>query len=348
MTIPSPKAKKIIIRSTNWLGDVVMTIPALRAIRYTYPDAHITLMGNSLVCQLLEGASYIDSFLVYNKRGEHYGLKGFISIVKAIRKGKFDLAILLQNAIEAAILTFCGGVSSRMGYNTDSRGFLLTHKAIITKEILHKHHRDYYLSMLGNFGIYTPSPDDISILPRESWQENLKSLIPDNFLNSKKTVVGINPGAHYGSAKRWEEKKFAKVADELVKEFGVNIVIMGGPKEGEIGARVEKNMTVPCLNVAGKTTIAQMLSVINLCEVFVTNDSGPMHIAAALGKNVVAVFGSTDPLTTSPVSNKSVIVQHKTECSPCLKRQCSQKHHNCMRHLPAEDVLNAVRNILIV
>jgi len=347
LSIPDNEVKKILVRSTNWLGDAVMTIPALRAIRETYKDAHITLMANPLVCEMLKDACYIDSFLVYNKRGEHYGLKGFMSTVKSIRQGNFDLAILLQNAIEAAILARFGGVKRLMGYSTDGRGFLLTHKVKITGSILRLHHTDYYLSMLANFGINVSHPRDISIKMPGKWLEKLKPLLPDKFLStSSSPIVGINPGAHYGSAKRWEEKKFAEVADSLVEEFGARVIVTGGPKEVELVKNLVKNMKHPCLNLAGKTSVTQLLCAVNLCEVFITNDSGPMHIAAALGKNIVAIFGPTDPNATSPVSETSVVVQRKTECSPCLKRQCSQKHHNCMRYLPPGDVLEAARNIL--
>ncbi len=338
--------KKIIIRSTNWLGDAVMTIPAIRAVRETYQDAHISLMATPLVCELLKTLPCIDSFIPYNKRKEHFGIKGLLRAVKTIRSGNYDLAILLQNAVEAAILMLLGGVPQRMGYNTDGRGLLLTHKVVLRPEDLVIHHKDYYLRMLSNFGIKTSSPGDITLPLPEEAKKGIVGLVPDEYINGKELVIGINPGAHFGSAKRWDEKKFAKVADAVIDEFNAKIIITGGPKEVNIASRVEKHMKNRALNLAGKTTLTQLLPVISLCKVFITNDSGPMHIAAALDKKVVAIFGSTDHMTTSPVCKESILVRKATDCSPCLKRQCPEKHHNCMRLLPAADVIDAAKKFL--
>jgi heptosyltransferase-2 len=330
--------RRIMLRSTNWVGDAVMTTPAMADVRRAFPDAEIAVVANPMVAQLFSYHPYCDRVIVYDKKGPHKGVAGLWRFARELRKEKFDLAILLQNAIEAAILAFAAGIPRRAGYRTDARGFLLTHGVPVGIEQKRLHHTEYYRHMLRHFC----HGDGDGRLCLACTDEEIalagKSLAGGRW-------VAINPGAAYGSAKRWLPERFAEVADGLAKEFGLQVVLTGGPAEQEIGRDIEKAMHTPALNLIGKTSIRQLMAVLAACSLVVTNDSGPMHVAAAFDVPIVAVFGPTDHTTTSPWSQKVRIVRKDTECAPCLLRQCPTDHR-CMRAISAADVLEAARGLL--
>lgn len=330
---------RILVRSTNWLGDAVMTTPAISAIRESFPGAHISILATPLVAEMFTRHADVDEVIVYDRRGRHGGFRGKFRIAAELRERKFDLAILLQNAIDAAIITFLAGIPQRMGYRTDGRGFLLTHGCPVTPETGRLHHVDYYLAMLGMFGITTSvKRQRLTVAPEES--DSVDGLLSPNGIARSDFVLGVNPGATYGSAKRWYPDRFAAVADRLSAEWGARVVITGGPGEAAIAADIEREMTHPCLNMAGKTTVRELMALIERCDFFISNDSGPMHMAAAFDVPVVAVFGPTDHATTSPFSSKMVIVRKETACAPCMLRECPTDHR-CMTAVTVVDVVRA-------
>jgi len=326
------------VRTTNWIGDAVMTTPGLMAIRETFPDARISLVANPLVAQLFEFHPDCDEVIVYDRKGRHAGLVGFLRFIALLRGRRFDCAILFQNAIEAAVMAFLAGVPKRVGYITDGRRLLLNHPAPIGDAELALHHTDYYLNMLAQFGIKSVLKQQrLALRPAEiHWAA--EQLPRGRF-------AVINPGAAYGSAKRWIPERFAGVADQLASRYGLSIVLSGGPGEVEIGADIAKAMQSSHLNIIGKTSVRQMMAVLAASSLMITNDSGPMHVAAAFNIPVVAVFGPTDHTTTSPWGTRSQIVRHPVECSPCMLRQCPIDHR-CMQRVTVEDVMSAVAGLL--
>jgi len=337
-TLNHKNVRRILIRSTNWIGDAVMTTPAMGAVRATFPDAEITVVANPMVAELFRFHPDCDDVIVFDKKRKDSGLLGFLSFAAELRRGQYDLAILFQNAVEAALMTFFARIPQRVGYRTDGRGVLLTHGVPVGAAERSLHHTSYYLHMLESIGI-KGGEGRLRLactLEELSWADGL--------LSGNKWAA-INPGAAYGSAKRWYPERFAAVADTIAREFGLRILLTGGPGETEIGADIEKAMSEPCLNMVGKTTVRQMSALLSHCALMVTNDSGPMHVAAAFDVPIVAVFGSTDHTTTSPLNDICRIVRHDFDCAPCLLRQCPTDHR-CMNAVTVDDVLAAARDLL--
>ncbi len=326
------------VRSTNWVGDAVMTTPAMGALRSAFPEAEIVVVANPLVSELFSYHPYCDRVMVFDKKGPHKGLAGLWRFSRELRQERFDLAVLLQNAIEAALMASLAGIPRRAGYRTDARRLLLSHGVPVGQPEKQLHHTDYYQQMLQRLGI-------------EGGDGNLHLSCTKEELDWAQQTLGagdwvaINPGAAYGAAKRWFPERFAETADGLVAEYGVNIVLTGGPGEKEIGQDIAAAMSTKPLNLIGQTSVRQLMAVLASVRLLVSNDSGPMHVGAAFGVPIVAVFGPTDHTTTSPKADICRIIRKETDCAPCLLRQCPTDHR-CMKAITAADVLAGARDLL--
>jgi heptosyltransferase-2 len=276
--------------------------------------------------------------VIYDKKGDDAGIKGFIRFANRLRRERFDAAILFQKAIEAAIMAFLSGIPLRIGFTTDRRGFLLSHGVKFSESIKKQHHTKHFISLLEQVGIL--GGDGRQLLrvtdSEKAWSRQT--------LNGSKWAV-INPGAAYGSAKRWLPHRFAQVADRLADRYDCRILLIGGPGEMDIGREIEEKCQTKVINYIGKTTVREMMALISICKLMVTNDSGPMHVGAALGVPIVAIFGSTDHTTTFPAGVAHKIVRKDFPCAPCLLRQCPIDHR-CMNAVEAEDVLSAVDRLI--
>jgi heptosyltransferase-2 len=333
----------ILIRATNWLGDAVMTTPAIGAVRHFFPDARITLLANPLVAELFTPHEWVDGVMVYDRKGRHAGIGGRLALAAELRERGFDLAILLQNAFDAALLTWLARIPRRLGYRTDGRWMLLTHGVRMTTEKKKLHHVDYYLAMLGEYGVTTVVNGLVlTVTPEEERATN--AMLSAAGIGADDFVLGINPGATYGAAKRWYPERFAAVAEVLSGRWNGKTVLTGGPGEAAIAGEIEAAMRGGCLNMVGRTSVRELMALIKRCNFFVTNDSGPMHLAAAFGVPLVAIFGPTDHTTTSPFSARAVVVRQETECAPCLKRECPTDHR-CMAGVSVEDVVAAAESL---
>ncbi|KUG23457.1 adp-heptose--lipooligosaccharide heptosyltransferase ii [hydrocarbon metagenome] len=339
--LPRQGIDKILIRGTNWIGDAIMTLPAVDSIRATYPRAHIAVLVKPWVADIYKLFSSLDEIIIYENRFDNPA--GVFQLAQKLKQKKFDLAILLQNAIEAAIIALAARIPLRAGYDSDARGLLLTHRVKLTDEIKKVHQTDYYLEMVKALGCVS--------VGREMHMETkinladarnvLRKFMPEETM---KTIIGIAPGATYGPAKKWVPDRFAAVADSLSEKFSAKIIIMGGKSDGETAHAVQKLAHAQLINLAGKTTLLEAIYLISQCSLFISNDSGLMHIAGALNIPTVAIFGSTNPITTAPVGNKSVIVRHEVSCSPCLKKNCPTDFL-CMKMISVEDVLQVAENL---
>lgn len=329
----------------NWLGDAVLTTPSLGALRAACPQARITLVARPLVAELLGHHPDIDGILVYDKGGRHAGALGMLRMAGELRRGGFDRALLLQNAIDAALLTFLAGIPERMGYATDARRILLSRPVPVTEEILSLHHAEYYLRLLAQLGIPRPENPALSLRVTEDERASMRSRLASLGVPEESRILGINPGATFGSAKRWFPERFAKVADTLSEEWDAGVVLMGSVPEMPLSAEIEAAMARKPVNLAGRTTVRELMALLASCSFLVTNDSGPMHIGAAFGVPLVAIFGPTDWRKTSPWTEKARIVRVEVDCSPCHLRECD-RGHECMLGVTTEMVCAAARELM--
>ncbi|MGE5700539.1 MAG: lipopolysaccharide heptosyltransferase II [Deltaproteobacteria bacterium] len=335
----------LLVRAVNWLGDAVLTTPALGAVRAAFPGSRIVLAAKPLVAELFLHHPDVDEIVVYEKEGRHAGAAGILRMAAELRRRRIGKAILFQNAFDAALLAFLAGIPAREGYATDGRRMLLSRAVPATGKVLHLHHAEYYLHLVSELGIARPANPAMRLQvtggERESMAERLAGLgVPKGG-----RILGINPGATYGSAKRWFPDRFASAADALSEEWGSSVVLMGSIPEMPLSAEIEAAMRRRPVNLAGKTTVRELMALLSLCGFLVTNDSGPMHIAAALGVPIAAIFGPTDWRTTSPWTGKARIVRVDVDCSPCMLRECD-RGHECMLGVTSDMVVDAARSLM--
>ena len=320
------------MRATNWIGDAVMSLPALRSIRDIFPHAHIAVLAKPWVGDLYARETCIDRVLPYT--GTRREIAG------RLRDGRFDAAILLQNAFDAALVTWMAGIPVRIGYRRDSRGALLTHAIPVPEPgDIPRHERFYYLELLRRAGLMESFPDCDAIrldgidAARAAGRAKLAELGIDG------PVVGISPGAAYGSAKRWPAERFAEVARAFAP-----VVLFGSAAERELCESIAQS--VPgARNLAGQTTLREFIDLASACRLFVTNDSGAMHIASALAVPTVTIFGATDDTTTGPTGPSARIVREHAECAPCLLRECPIDHR-CMTRVTPDRVIAVAEELL--
>jgi len=331
--------ENILVRGVNWIGDAVMTLPALKAIRRAYPAAQISLLVKPGIAPLFENNPDIDEIILYKE--SHRRFFGRLQLALNLRQRRFSRAFLLQNAFDAALIAFLAGIPERIGYDRDGRGFLLT-KAIPHNDGDRKlHHINYYLNLLKEAGIKAEFS--------EPWLRlDLNELVTARGVLSAlpRPVLGINPGSAYGPAKRWLPERFAEVAVWFVKETRGSVVIFGGKEETDTAGQIFKAIPMNKISVAGGTSLRELAALIAETDVFLTNDSGPMHIAYAVGTPLVAIFGSTSPELTGPVGLCNAVVRTDIDCSPCFSRACGRDYIRCMFGITSEDVFENIRRLL--
>jgi len=339
--LPPEGLNNILIRGTNWIGDAILTLPAMASIRATYPYAHIAVLAKPWVADIYKLFSAVNEVIIYENKYDTP--TGVFRLANVLKKRKFDAAILLQNAIESAIIAFMARIPLRAGYDSDGRGLLLTHSVKRTKKIRKVHQIDYYLEMVKTLGCVPVDREmrlEKGLNPQDA-QNIVKKYIPE----TNKAIIGIAPGATYGPAKRWLPERFAAVADKLSDSFPLQGIILGSETDWEIAEEIRGMARTELINLAGKTNLLEAIYLISQCRLFISNDSGLMHIAGALNIPTVAIFGSTNPLTTSPAGNKTTIVHQDVDCSPCLEETCPTDFR-CMKLISVENVFEAAQNIL--
>ncbi|HSE59895.1 MAG TPA: lipopolysaccharide heptosyltransferase II [Nitrospiraceae bacterium] len=341
-------ALQILLRVPNWLGDAVMCEPAIRALRRTYPEARLTVLGRPSVVDLLDGHPDVAETMVYDHRGRHQGLWGKWQLAQELRGRKFDLAVLFQNAFEAAFITALAGIPRRYGYATDGRGFLLT--TAVPKPRPVSHQVSYYLELLRQLGCEAdPVAPRLYLKPEE--EAAAAARLAGFGVQAGAALIGLNPGSTYGTAKRWLPDRFANAASKVaaicrdLTGRPIHVVIVGAPGEEALGDAIARQIEAPAIVLSGRTSIRELMAITKRCRLYLTNDTGPMHIAAAFGVPVVAVFGPTDWRTTAPFGDGRAVVRTPVECAPCLLRECPIDHR-CMTGVTVEQVVEAARQAM--
>lgn len=339
--LPQAGLDKILIRGTNWIGDAIMTLPAVKSVRAAYPKARLSILAKAPVTEIYRLFSGADEIIAYEKKFDNP--LGVLQLARRLRAQKFDAAILLQNAIEAAIIAFAAGIPVRAGFNTDGRGLLLTHAIRRTPEILKVHQIDYYLEMVKALGCV--DVDRAMHLETQISPVAARDALAKYLFSADAAIIGIAPGAAYGPAKRWLSERFAAAGDQLGGALGARVVLFGGKDDRETAENVRRQAQSDMLNLAGVTTLQETVHLLSQCRLVISNDSGLMHVAAALNVPTIAVFGSTNPVTTSPSGEKTAIVRKEAPCSPCLKKTCPTDFR-CMTDIAVDDVVAAGKTLL--
>jgi heptosyltransferase-2 len=297
------------------------------------------------VAELFRHHPDVDEVMVYELPGRHEGALGRLRLGGELRRRRFDGALLLQNAFDAALIAFLGRIPERAGYPTDGRRILLTLPVPLTPGIFERHEVEYYLCLLDGLGIPRPVPAVLKLAVTEKEREAMAERLASLGIDRGAPIVAINPGATYGSAKRWYPERFAAVADSLAEEWGARVVVVGSAAEAPLAGEIEAAARRGVANMAGKTTVREMMAFLSLSSFIVANDSGPMHIGAALGVPLVAIFGPTDWRRTSPWTDRARVVRVDVDCSPCRLRTCDRAHE-CMLGVTPEMVVDAARQLL--
>jgi heptosyltransferase-2 len=321
-----------------------MTIPAVAAIRNTFPEARISMLVKPWVAEIFHLCSAVDEVIPFQSPGVHSGIAGKFRLAMELKDRKFDMAILLQNAIEAAIISRLAGIPIRAGYNSDGRGLLLTHSVQRTDAIRKVHQIEYYLEMVKSLGCQSAEAA-VYLKPGKEYELLSEILFEEHGIKKDKFLIGLAPGAAYGPAKRWFPERFAAVADRLIDDYSAQAILFGSSSDRKSTDAVRQNVSPPLINLAGKTNLKEAIAVIARCNLFISNDSGLMHVAGALNIPTVAIFGSTNPVTTSPVGDKSIVIYKGASCSPCLKKTCPTDFR-CMEMISTEDVLETARGLI--
>jgi len=331
--------KRIVVRAPNWVGDAVMSVAAFRELRRLFPHAHITVVSKPGTSDIFRDANFIDQVLVYDRRG----LTSVWQLVREWKQCRFDLALLFQNAFEAAAISFLARVPRRVGYDTERRGFLLTHPLVVPPWKNERHEIFYYLNLvaelertlLGRSHSEEREPE-FQIAVSAKRKNEARNLVADAGMEAERPLVLLCPGSVNSRAKRWPAERYAALADQLA-DCGATVVLIGSPGELDVSKQVAGLARQPPLLLTGKTSVAEVTALISIADVLVTNDTGPAHIGAAVGTPTLVIFGPTNPLTTRPYGPGGEIIRRPPDCAPCMLRDCPIDHR-CMTAITPEEV----------
>ncbi len=335
----SQEFQNILIRMPNWLGDAVMATPILADVRKKWPEASITVMCQGAVGSLLIGNPHISEIFTFTRPNEFLRRQERRDLIERLRQGRYDLGILLPNSFSSAWWLWRGHVKERVGFATDWRSFLLTKAVPFPEERGKEHLVKTYKRLLEPLGIPL-SDSSPELFVTEEEREAAEQLLSQQGVPKGGKVVGINPGAAYGSAKCWLPNRFQAVIEKLIQDPEIHVVCFGDPTGAPLVHEICEGFSERVINLAAATSLRELIALIQRCNAFLTNDSGPMHIAAALKTPLVALFGSTNDVATGPYKHGGVIHKH-VECSPCYKRTCPIDFR-CMTRIEVDEVYEAL------
>jgi heptosyltransferase-2 len=341
VTAAIARPRRVLVKEVNWLGDIVMSQPALRAVRRAYPSAHLALLVRQELAGFFDGCAWIDEVIPYRLRAGASGLADRARIVVQLRRGRYDLAVLFADSFDAALWAAVAGIPARVGYIRDARGWLLTHGVARDAVTLAGHQVHYRLHMLRQaLGIEGDADDfapDVSKPARQSMSHWL-----DARRRRGGRLIALAPGAAYGPAKEWPAAEWATLIDLLAEGDGAECVLVGARSERARCEEVARSSRSGALIAAGETSVGELVALLSLCDAFAGNDSGSMHVAGALGIPTVGIFGSTNPARTSPLGPRTKVIYRAIDCSPCLARTCRFGHYRCLTEINGEEVAHAL------
>ena len=337
---------KILITRTDRIGDVLLSTPAIKAVRDAHPEAHIAVMVRPYAEEIVRGNPYINEVIIYDKYARHKNFLSTFFFALGLRKKNFDLAIHLHPTNRCHVISFLAGIPQRVGYDIKC-GFLLTKKIPHTKQEGKKHEIDYTLDVVRSIGIEVRNKELYMPIIKEA-EEKISGLLQQEGLSGQDRLVVLHPGASCLS-KRWPEERFAMLGEKLIENYGVKVALVSGPNEVEIVARTAKLMGHHAINLCGKTSIGELAALLKRAELFISNDSGPVHMAVAVGTPVIAIFGRSDkglsPKRWGPTGPKDIILHKHVGCDVCLAHNC-QKDFACLKAITVDDVMEISNRML--
>jgi heptosyltransferase-2 len=348
--IQPERIERVVVRSANWVGDAVMTIPALRELRRLLPAAHLTLETRAWAGGIFDGADFIDELLPLDAGTR--GLKGLIRQTREWRRRRFDAAVLFPNAFAPALVAAAARVPLRLGYRTDGRGALLTHPLPVPEWRGSRHEVYYYLNLVAEFerllyGSTEIDPReprlDLEVSPER--REAARELLRSSGVRAGRPVVALCPGSTNSRAKRWPPERFAALADLLIEHAGAEVLLIGAREELEVSEEVSARMRRRPFVLTGRTSLAETTALLSVADLLITNDTGPAHLAAATRCPTIVIFGPTNPLTTRPFSDLAEVVREPPACAPCMLRDCPIDHR-CMTAISPEAVFARARAVV--
>lgn len=332
--------KRILVIRLDRIGDVVLSTPVAKALRAAYPDSRITFLVRPYAADIVKGNPYIDEVITYDKERT-------LSFAMSLRKKKFDMALILHPTSRTHWIVFLAGIPVRLGYDNKKMGMLLTKRVPHGKQYGLKHEIDYNLDLLRHIGV-EPSERELRFPLNSASEKKIESLFAGNHIGPEDTVVVINPSASCRS-KMWRPANFSKVSDSLVERFGAKIIIIGGAKDTASADMLANSMRKASINLAGRTTVADIASILKRARLFISNDSGPVHIACAVGTPVISIFGRSDrglsPKRWGPIGKKDIVLHKDPGCEVCLAHNCII-NFKCLELITPDEVLQAAAAIL--
>jgi heptosyltransferase-2 len=349
-TLRAEQPRRILVRGTNWVGDAVMTLPALAALARACPQAEIEVLAKPWVAQLYQASPAVSRVITLDAKEAHAGLAGLWRLSRELKERRYDWAVLWQNAFQAAMIAWLAAVPVRLGYDSDARRLLLSHPVPRTLQVRRVHETAYYLHILVAAGLLENEPPATGVQPvlelnprDQGWAEGF---LAGERLEAGR-LLGCAPGASFGPAKCWPAERYAAALRELAGQGCQGVLLFGSAAEAPVTRAVAQGLEgLKVVDLAGRTDLTQALALLGRLDLFLTNDSGLMHAAAALGVPTVAVFGSTNPVTTAPLGPWVEVVRHAVDCSPCLKPVCPRGDLRCFAEISPGQVAGAAFGLL--
>jgi heptosyltransferase-2 len=326
------------------VGDTVLSYPTVQQLKTFFPKSHLTILIPSHLTDLWKTFPHVDEIIPFQKKKGIGSIWEDLNLSQSLKERNFDLAVILPRSFRSAFHIYLAQIPIRIGYRDEGRSLFLTHKIRRTQEILHVHRVHYYQKLLEPLG-KTGNPPSPQIYLREEDRRWAKQVLMDLGTLVGRPLIGMNPGATYGLAKCWYADRFGELGERLAEKRQAGILLFGKEEERPIVHEIQRHLGGKGIDLTGKTSLLQLAALLERCELLVTNDTGTMHVAAAVGTPVVALFGSTPPHITGPWGDGHVIVNKEVACSPCWKRVCPTDHR-CMELITVDEVEEVVNRKL--
>lgn len=345
-----PNIKKILVRGANWIGDAVMSVPAMREMRRIFPDVHITLHTRSWADGVFRDASFIDEIVTYDRH--KWVIKDILDNSQFLKPDAYDLAVLFPNSFESALTSFLTRIPRRIGYNKDARGLLLTDPIAVPEWKNRRHESYFYLnlvaaverSVLGRETVDGSVPDP-SIEISEERRKAARQQLSGFGVDTSRRSIALGVGSTNSVAKRWPAGRYAELSDRLTRELDVNVLLVGSPDEADVAETVSNASELRPIDIVGKTSIAEIAAILSEVDLLISNDMGLAHLAPAVGAETIVLFGPTNPETTAPLSKKARVIREPVECSPCMLRDCPIDHR-CMTLITVDAIFEMAKGVI--